>query len=77
MIISSSIVLATVTGQPNIYSVPEYSGPMADNPWLHAGGHLLDGLIIGPLIGWLIGSGIMFVVKKVAPGEAEIPEAAR
>ncbi len=77
LIISGSIVLAIVTGHTNIYSAPEYSGPTADNPWLHAGAHLLDGLIVGPLLGWLIGSGIMFIVKKAAPSKAEVPQTSR
>lgn len=66
LIISGSIALAAITGRENIYSVPEYSGPLAGNPWLHVGGHLLDGLILGPLAGWLIGAGIMFIARKVS-----------
>jgi hypothetical protein len=68
-IIAGGIALSALTGTENIYSVPEYSGPMAGSPWLHAGAHILDGLIIGPLIAWLFGSGIMFVVKKVSPAK--------
>jgi hypothetical protein len=67
LIIAGSIALAAVTGRDNIYSVPEYSGPMAQNPWLHAGAHVLDGFAIAPLLAWLIGSGIMFAVKKLSP----------
>ena len=66
LIIAGSIVLSALTGRENIYSAPEYSGPLASNPWLHAGGHLLDGLIVGPLIGWLFGSLIMWIVQKVS-----------
>jgi hypothetical protein len=70
IIIAGGIALSAVTGQENIYSVPEYSGPLVGNPWLHAGGHLLDGLIIGPVIGWLIGAVIMFITRKVSPAKA-------
>src|SRR5262252_6431282 len=66
IIIAGGIVLAVITGRENIYSVPEYSGPLANSPLLHAGGHLVDGLIGGPLIGWLIGAGIMFIVRKLS-----------
>ena len=64
IIIAAGIALGTLTGIQNIYSKPEYSGPLAGNPWLHAAGHLADGFIVGPLLGWLLGSAIMFVVKK-------------
>jgi len=70
LIIAGGIALAAVTGRENIYSVPEYSGPLAGNQWLHAGGHLLDGLIVGPLVGWLIGAGVMFITRKVSPDNA-------
>jgi hypothetical protein len=37
---------------------------------MHAGGHLLDGVLIGPLIGWAIASLIMAVTKKVSPSKS-------
>jgi hypothetical protein len=76
LIIAGGIALAAITGRENIYSIPEYSGPLAANPWLHAAGHLLDGLIVGPLVGWLIGSAIMFVVKRLVPARAGASAAA-
>ena len=75
IIIAGGIALAALTGSDNIYSVPEYSGILATRPWLHAIGHLADGLIIGPLIGWLIGSIIMLVVIKLSPGKPAGPAA--
>jgi hypothetical protein len=72
IIIAGGIALAAVTGRNNIYSIPEYSGFLAGNPWLHAAGHLLDGFIVAPLIGWLIGAGIMFITKKVSPARAGV-----
>ena len=77
IIIAGGIALATITGKENIYSLPDYSGPMAQSPWLHAGAHLLDGFVVGPLIGWLIGSAIMFFVKKASPAQSTRPAAAR
>jgi len=76
IIIAGGIALAAITGRDNIYSIPEYSGPLAGNPWFHAAGHLLDGLIVGPLLGWLIGSAIMFVVKRLLPSKASASAAA-
>ena len=76
LIIAGGIALAAITGRDNIYSVPEYSGPLAGNPWFHAAGHLLDGLIVGPLLGWLIGSAIMFIVKRLIPSRVNASAAA-
>ena len=70
LIIAGGIALSAITGKENIFSKPEYSGPMANNPWLHAAGHLADGFIIGPLIGWLVGSLIMLVILKVSRPKA-------
>jgi hypothetical protein len=64
LIISTGIAVSAISGKENIFSRPEYSGPLASNQWLHAAGHLADGFIVGPLLGWLIGSLIMFVVLK-------------
>ncbi len=66
LIIAGGIALAAVSGTPNIYSSPEFSGPMVERPWMHAGAHLVMGIIIGPLLAWLIGSALMFVVKRVS-----------
>ena len=66
LIIAGGIALSAITGKENIFSRPEYSGPMASNQWLHAAGHIADGFIVGPLIGWLIGAMIMFLVLKVS-----------
>src|SRR5262249_5187961 len=77
LIIAGGIALSAITGTENIFSRPEYSGPMASNPWLHAAGHLADGFIIGPLIGWLLGAIIMFVVLKVSRPKAVGIAAAR
>jgi hypothetical protein len=77
LIIAGGIALSSITGKENIFSRPEYSGPLASNQWLHAAGHLADGLIVGPLIGWLIGAILMFVVLKVSRPKAVGIAAAR
>ena len=66
LIIAGGIALSAITGKENIFSRPEYSGPLASNQWLHAAGHIADGFIVGPLIGAII----MFVVLKVSRPKA-------
>jgi hypothetical protein len=63
-----AIAIAIFTGRDNIFSAPEYSGGGDGKTWFHVGGHIL-GMIILPLLGWLVGSAIMFVTKKVLPGD--------
>ncbi len=69
-IIISGIVIAIVTGRDNIFSAPEYSGGGDGKTWLHAGAHLVLGILAGSLVTWLIGSLILFITKKVAPRAA-------
>src|SRR5262245_22304364 len=71
-IICGAIVLAILTGTDNIYSVPEYSPTGDGRTWFHVMAHALDGLFIGPVFGWLIGSAIMFVVKKFSRSQSPI-----
>jgi hypothetical protein len=66
LIIAGGIALSAITGKENIFSRPEYSGPLASNQWLHAAGHVADGFIVGPLIGWLLGAIIMFVILRLS-----------
>jgi hypothetical protein len=66
VIVAGAILLAMATGIDNIYSAPEYSGGVDGKNWSHVGAHLLIGIVIGPLVSWLVASGIMFLVKKVA-----------
>jgi hypothetical protein len=63
-IIIAGIVIAIFTGRDNIFSAPEYSGGGDGKTWLHAGAHLLFGVIVGSLLAWLIGSAIMWITKK-------------
>ena len=76
IIIAGGIALAIATGADNIYSLPEYGGGTDGRTWLHAGAHIVNGVIVGPLLGWLIGSGIMFVVKRMSAGKPGRPAAA-
>src|SRR5262249_5822815 len=63
-IIIAGIVIAIVTRRDNIFSAPEYSGGGDGKTWLHAGAHLVVGVIGGSLLAWLVGSVILFVTKK-------------
>jgi hypothetical protein len=69
-IIIVGIVIAILTGRDNIFSAPEYSGGGDGKTWLHAGAHLIFGVIVGSLIAWLIGSVILFITKKVVSRDA-------
>jgi len=68
-IIIAGILIAIFTGRDNIFSAPEYSGGGDGKTWLHAGAHLIFGVIVGSLLGWLIGCLIMWVTKKVVRKE--------
>jgi hypothetical protein len=65
VIVAGGILLAMATGTDNIYSAPEYSGGVDGKTWTHAGAHILLGIVVGPLVFWLVAAGIMFIVKKV------------
>jgi lysylphosphatidylglycerol synthetase-like protein (DUF2156 family) len=64
-IIIAGIVIAIVTHKDNIFSAPEYSPTADGKTWLHAGMHLVLGVVVGSLLWWGIGSVIMWVTKKV------------
>ncbi len=66
VIVAGGILLAMATGTSNIYSAPEYSGGVNGATWSHAGAHLSLGVVAGGLMFWLVGSGLMFITKKVA-----------
>ena len=65
-VIIFGIVLAIFSGQPNIYSAPEYAFGSDGATWLHAGAHLVIGTIAGTLAPWLIGSLVLFVTSKMS-----------
>lgn len=61
------IAIAIFTNKDNIFTSDGFNGPYAGRSWLHAGGHILFGVIVLSLGWWLIGSLIMLITKKVAP----------
>jgi len=65
-IIIAGIVIAIFTKHDNIFSTPEYSGGGDGKTWLHAGAHLVFGVIVGSLLAWVVGSLILFITKRVA-----------
>ena len=67
LIIAAGIVIAIFTGQDNIFSAPEYSGGGDGKNWLHVAAHMVLGVGVGSLLGWLVGCVILWVVKKAAP----------
>jgi hypothetical protein len=76
LLVAGAIVLGIVTHKDNIFTAPEYSGNADGKTWFHAGAHIIAGAIVMPLIGWILGSLILLVTKKVAPRKAE-PEKPR
>jgi hypothetical protein len=68
----TGIVIGIVTGQDNIYSVPEAFFGNPGNTWTHVGAHLFVGMIIGTLFPWLIGCLVLFITKKVTRGPARL-----
>lgn len=67
IIVAASIVLAILTHKDNIFSAPEFSGGGDGKTWGHVGAHLLVGFVIAPLVFWIVGCGILFLLKKMAP----------
>ena len=65
VIVIVGILIAAGTGKPNIFTAPEYGGN--SSVAFHIGGHVIAGMIVGPLIGWAIASLVMLITKKMAP----------
>ena len=66
-----AVAMAILTRRDNIFTAPEYSGGADGKTWLHANMHLIMGVIVASLLGWLIGSAIMFITKKVTAGKGQ------
>jgi len=73
---AAAILIAMATGTDNIYSAPEYSGGGDGKTWFHAGAHIVLGIVVGSLVFWLVGAGIMFIVKKLSPAGSSRPSTA-
>jgi hypothetical protein len=76
-LVALAIVLAIVTGQDNIYTIPEFYPPSAGSDPMglppdgknfgHALAHIvLAGAIAFPILGWLMGSVVHLVTRKRA-----------
>ena len=75
-LVALAIVLAIVTGQDNIYTIPEFYPPSAGNDptglppdgknFGHAIAHLVVGAVLIPIVGWLLGSVVHLVTRKKA-----------
>ena len=65
LLVIVGILIAAATGTPNIFTAPEYGGTASVA--FHIGGHVIAGMIVGPLIGWAIASLVMLITKKVKP----------
>ena len=74
LIVIVGILIAAATGKPNIFTAPEYGGTMS--PAFHIAGHVVFGMIVGPLIGWAIASLVMLITKKVKPAPTRSAAAA-
>ena len=65
-LIASAILLGMLTGSDNIFTAPEYFGGADGKTWLHILAHVLGGFL-NAVMGWLVGSLILLITRKVAP----------
>lgn len=75
VVIVPAIILAIMTGQDNIFSIPEVSFGTDGKTWSHVLAHLFIGTTVGTLMGWLPGCLVMFVTRKVTGDK--VPSVAR
>jgi hypothetical protein len=76
LLIGAGIAVGIFTGRDNIFTVPEYYPPsqggtpmpVDGKTWTHALVHLLaGGFLFFPLVTWLLGALVLFVLRRVAP----------
>jgi hypothetical protein len=59
------IVVGMITGQDNIYTMPEYAFGQDGKTLTHLGAHLVIGIPVSTTINWLLGCLILFITKKL------------
>ena len=69
LIAAAGVALAIITGQDNIFTIPQYSGGVDGKTWGHVGAHLVPATLAVTLVGWGIGSLILYVTRKVVPAD--------
>jgi hypothetical protein len=58
-----AVLLAIVTGQDNIYTIPEYSGGQDGKTAFHAFAHFVIAPVVAGLIAWGLSSLVMLVTR--------------
>lgn len=66
LIVVGGIIVSIRTGNENIFSAPEYSPGGNGKTWTHVIAHLIAGFVVAPIVGWLIGSVLLWITKKVS-----------
>jgi hypothetical protein len=69
-------ILLAIAGWSNIYAAPEFSGPAAQDQWVHLAAHLTVGMVAGSLVTWAGSCLAMLAARKVAPRATAAPSAA-
>jgi hypothetical protein len=64
----TGITIAIVTGNPNIFSAPEYAFGGDGKTLVHVAAHLFIGTTLGSLLPWAFGCGILALTRKLAQG---------
>lgn len=73
-LVAVAIVLGIVTGQDNIYTIPEfYPGANGESPfpvdgknWMHAGAHVIfAGALALPIFSWAVSSLLLVIARRV------------
>ncbi len=60
----TGILISRLTHQPNVFTAPEFGGTQRTR-W-HILGHVVFGMILAPLVLWLVAALVMWITKKVS-----------